>query len=147
MKFPSEAWFQALQERAAAKHDVFRRLGFVDADVGIKVEPDNGSGPPSGFVLEFRGYGLRKVTTSSQPEEVSDFVLVGPSRAWREMIENIRTNGEADLQHTLNVLTMPGVPLKLEAKDQLKADLFFRYNETLQQFFNGAAEVETEFLA
>jgi hypothetical protein len=146
MKFPSESWFQALQERAAAKPDRFKRLGFVDATVGILVQPDNG-GAPAGFTLEFRGYDCRKVAATQQPERAADFVLTGPYPAWKEMIENIRSNGEADLQHTLNVLTMPGVPLKLEAEDQLKADLFFRYNQTLQEFFNGAAEVETEFIA
>ena len=147
MKFPSAAWFQALQERAAAKPDLFRKLGFVDAVMGIRVEPENASEAPAGFVLEFSGYGCKKSSASKRPEEVADFVLVGPYGAWKEMIQNIRSNGEADLQHTLNVLTMPGVPLKLEAADQLKADLFFRYNESLQQFFNGAAEVETEFVA
>ena len=146
MKFPSESWFQALQERAAAKPDRFKKLGFVDAAVGIKVQPDNG-GAPSGFVLEFSGYGCKKISALQQPEEVADFVLTGPYPAWKEMIENIRSNGEPDLQHTLYVLTMPGVPLKLEAADQLKADLFFRYNQTFQEFFNGASEVETEFVA
>jgi hypothetical protein len=146
MKFPSEAWFQALQERAAAKPDRFRHLGFVDAAVGIRVDPGNG-GAPAGFVLDFSGYGCRKVTSTKHPEQVADFVLAGPLPVWKEMIENIRSHGEADLQHTLNVLTLPGVPLKLEAEDQLKADLFFRYNQSLQEFFNGAAEVETEFVA
>ena len=146
MKFPSEAWFQELQERAAAKPDRFKRLGFVEANVGIKVESGNGA-PPAGFVLEFNGYDCKKISASQRPEDAADFVLVGPYTAWKEMIENIREHGEADLQHTLNVLTMPGVPLKLEASDQLKADLFYRYNQTLQEFFNGAAEVETEFSA
>jgi hypothetical protein len=146
MKFPSKAWFQALQERAAAKPDRFKKLGFADANVGIVVTADNG-GAPAGFVLEFSGYGCKQIATTAQPGDVADFVLVGPYGVWKEMIENIRQNGEADLQHTLNVLTLPGVPLKLEAGDQLKADLFFRYNQTLQEFFNGAAEVETEFIA
>ncbi len=146
MKFPSQAWFQALQERAAAKPDRFRKLGFVDANVGIVVTADNG-GAPAGFVLGFSGYGCKQIATVPRPGDVADFVLAGPCGVWKEMIENIRQNGEADLQHTLNVLTLPGVPLKLEAADQLKADLFFRYNQTLQEFFNGAAEVETEFIA
>ena len=146
MKFPSQAWFQALQERAAAKSDRFKKLGFVDAKVGIQVQAVNG-GAPAGFVLEFSGYDCKKISALQRPEKAADFVLVGPYGAWREMIENIRQNGEADLQHTLNVLTLPGVPLKLEAADQLKADLFFRYNQTFQEFFNGAAEVETEFVA
>lgn len=146
MKFPSSEWFQALQECAAAQPERFKKLGFVDAAVGIKVQPDNG-GAPSGFVLEFSGYGCKQVTASNRPEETADFVLVGSYATWKEMIENIRSHGEADLQHTLNVLTMPGVPLKLEATDQLKADLFFRYNQSLQEFFNKAAEVDTEFVA
>ena len=146
MKFPSEAWFEALQERAAAKPERFKKLGFVDATVGIKVQPDNG-GAAAGFVLEFAGYGCKKIRPAKRPEQVADFVLTGPYPAWKEMIENIRSNGEPDLQHTLNVLTLPGVPLTLEAADQLKADLFFRYNQTFQEFFNGAAEVETEFIA
>ena len=79
------------------------------------------------------------------PAELADFVLTGKSDAWQEMIENIRSNGEADLGHTLNALTLPGVPLKIEAEDQLQEDLFYRYNQTLQEFFNGAAEIETEF--
>lgn len=144
MKFPSAEWFQALQERAGTKADRFKKLGFIDASVGIKVAPDNG-GVPAGFVLEFSGYGCKKVTATKQPEDAADFVLEGKHSTWKEMIENIRTHGEADLQHTLNVLTLPGVPLKLEAPDQLRADLFFRYNQTLQEFFNGAAEIETEF--
>ncbi len=144
MKFPSEGWFAALQERAAAKPERFKKLGFADANVGILVSADNG-GSPSGFVLEFRGYGCKGIAADADPAGKADFVIAGPHAAWKEMIENIRANGEADLQHTLNVLTMPGVPLKLEAADQLKADLFFRYNQTFQEFFNGAAEVETEF--
>ncbi len=147
MKFPSKAWFLALQERAAAKPDLFKKLGFADASVGISVESDNGASEAAGFVLEFSGYGCKKVSTMERPEKGADFVLVGAYSVWKEMIENIRRNGEADLQHTLNVLTLPGVPLKLEAADQLKADLFFRYNQTLQEFFNGAAEIDTEFVA
>lgn len=58
---------------------------------------------------------------------------------------DIRRNGEADLDHTLDALTFSGVSLKIEAEDQLEEDLFHRYSQTLQEFFNGAAEIETEF--
>ncbi len=40
---------------------------------------------------------------------------------------------------------MPGVPIKIVAQDQLKQDLFFRYNGTFQEFFNGAQHLDTEF--
>jgi hypothetical protein len=144
MKFPSTTWFEALREQADDKRDRFRSLGFVDASVGIKVESDNG-GAAGGFVLEFSGYGCKQVRQSSDPASEADFVLVGPYDVWQEMLENIQSNGEPDLDHTLNVLTLPGVPLKVEAEDQLKEDLFYRYNQTFQEFFNGAAELETEF--
>jgi hypothetical protein len=144
MQFPSKAWFSELQEKAAARPDRYRRLGFTEATVGVKIDAVNG-GKPKGYVLDFHGYGCRSVKESAKPEAEADFVLAGPYGAWKEMIENIRANGEADLSHTLNVLSMPGVPLKLQADDQLKADLFFRFNGTLQEFFNGAADVETEF--
>lgn len=144
MKFPSTQWFEALQAQADQKPEQFKKLGFFDANVGIIVEPQNG-GSPAGFVLEFKGYGCKNVAETAEPKKHADFVLTGSHDAWQEMIENIRANGEADLGHTLNVLTLPGVPLKIEAEDQLKEDLFFRYNQSLQEFFNGAAGIETEF--
>ncbi len=144
MKFPSTKWFEALREQADEKRDRFRSLGFVEASVGVIVESDNG-GAPEGFILEFSGYGCKQIRQSNDPASEADFVVVGPSGVWREMLENIRSNGGADLNHTLHVLTLPGVPLKVEAEDQLKEDLFYRYNQTFQEFFNGAAELETEF--
>ncbi len=147
MKFPSSEWFRSLQERAAAKPDRFKKLGFTDAAVGIKIEAGDGLGEDEGYVLAFEGYGCRRVDEVSRPEDAADLVIEGTYSTWKEMIENIRAHGEADLQHTLNFLSIRGDPLNVVAQDQLKADLFYRYNQTLQEFFNGAAEVETEFAA
>jgi hypothetical protein len=64
------------------------------------------------------------------------------------MVENIRRHGHADLTHTLNYLTLPDWPLRLiptADDDQLDVDRFYRYNESLQQFFDEAAGVETRF--
>src|SRR5262249_7358031 len=71
--------------------------------------------------------------------------------AWKEMIESIRTHGAADLTHTLNYLTLPDWPLRLvavnEEEGQLDIDRFYRYQESLQAFFDEAAAVETRFAA
>jgi hypothetical protein len=72
-------------------------------------------------------------------------VIEGPLEAWREMIESIRHHGAADLEHTLNYLTLPDVPLRVSGPDQLETDAFCRYNHTLQRFFDGAAGFETSF--
>ena len=145
MKFPTVEWFQALESQAAQNVEKFRRLGFCDASVGIKVLAENGLGEDRGFVLRFDGYRCKAVEAVAEPEKVADFVLEGKFGAWKGMIENIKANGGPDLKHTLNYLTLPGDPIRVTARDQLKQDLFFRYNSTLQEFFNGAQHVETEF--
>ena len=147
MKFPTVEWFQALKRQAAQNADKFRRLGFCDATVGIEVLTENGPRENRGFVLKFDGYRCKAVEEVAEPGQVADFVLQGKYNTWKEMIENIRANGGPDLKHTLNYLTLPGDPIKIMAEDQLKQDLFFRYNGTFQEFFNGAQHLETEFAA
>ena len=142
-KFPSVEWFQALSERAAADKEEFKRLGYFDANVGVKIDA-NGSGA-RGYVLEFAGYGVRSVKDVADPVAESNFTIVGSLDAWTDMVRNIQDHGEPDLNHTLNRLTMAGVPMKVVAKDQLEVDLFYRFNQTLQAFFNEAAALPTEF--
>lgn len=142
-KFPSLEWFQALSERAAANRDEFRRLGYFDANVGVKIAA-NGAGT-RGFLLEFAGYSVCAVRDVDDPVPLSDFTIEGSLDAWTDMVRNIQENGEPDLNHTLNRLTMAGVPMRVVAKDQLEIDLFYRFNQSLQAFFNEAAAVPTEF--
>jgi len=141
--FPSREWFEELAQRADEDAELFKRLGYVEAFVGIKIDA-NGSGA-KGYLLEFSGYGVTSVAEVEDPVAVSDFTIEGSLDAWSEMVGNIQEHGEPDLDHTLNRLTMAGVPLKLVAGDQLQADLFFRMNQSFQAFFNGAARVPTEF--
>jgi hypothetical protein len=75
---------------------------------------------------------------------VVDFSLAADHGVWQEMIENIRDNGGADLDHTLNFLQLPGT-IELVADDQGQADMFYRFSQTFQEFFNGAAAIPTEF--
>jgi hypothetical protein len=141
MRFPSTEWFQAVQKAAEAERTKFRRIGFCDATVRLDVR-----GPRArSFVLTFEDYGMtsvREVAADSAAD--ADFSLSGDEAVWREMIRNVRAEGEADLEHTLNQLQLPGL-LELGASDQLRADLFYRYNQTFQEFFNQAARVPTEF--
>ena len=88
---------------------------------------------------------VQSVEEVDHTEQVADFVLEAKLGAWKEMIENITANGGPDLSHTLNLLTLPGVPIKVTAEDQLKDDVFSRFNSTFQEFFNGAQHVKTEF--
>ncbi len=38
-----------------------------------------------------------------------------------------------------------GTPLTLVAADPLKSDLYYRYNQSLQEFVNASAAFDTEF--
>jgi len=143
-KFPSVEWFQAVNQRVAQDKERFKLLGYVDANVGIKI---GGNGAAKGYLLQFADYGVTDVREVDEPAAEADFVIEGSLGAWSEMIENIRQNGEPDLEHTLNRLTMAGVPLKLTAGDQMQEDLFYRFNQSFQAYFNEAAAVPTEFVA
>lgn len=141
--FPSVEWFEALGNRVAEEKEEFRRLGYFDADVGVKIDA-NGTGS-TGYVIEFEDYGVKGVRAVEDPVKTADFTIEGSLDAWSDMVRNIREHGGPDLDHTLNRLTMAGVPLKVVAEDQLKTDIFYRFNQSIQAFFNEAAGVPTEF--
>ena len=110
-KFPSVEWFQALSERAAADKEEFKRLGYFDANVGVKIDA-NGSGA-KGYVLEFAGYVVRSVRDVADPVAESNFTIEGSLDAWTDMVRNIQDHGEPDLDHTLTRLPMAGVPMQV----------------------------------
>ena len=149
--FPSVGWFRALADRMAAEPEKYRRLGAVDLTLLPRVTfPD---GRAETFSLEFEGNRCRAVERIERPEATTGrhpVILEGDYAAWREMIQNIRRHGHADLQHTLNYLTLPDWPFRLVAvrddEGQLDVDRFYRYNETLQEFFDEAARLETNFV-
>lgn len=142
--FPSVEWFEAVSERTDEDREKFRVLGYVDADVGIRID-GNGAGVKS-YLLKFRDYGVESVAEAGSLDE-ADFTLEGSLGAWTDMVRNITNNGEADIDHSLNRLTMAGTPLKVVATDQLKADVFSRFNQSFQAYFNEASTVPTEFAA
>lgn len=145
MRFPTVEWFEALENQAEKNSDTFRRLGFCDALVGVKVLAENGQDRDRSFLLTFNGYSCNSVEEVGNIEQAADFVMEASFGTWKEMIENITANGGPDLTHTLNYLVMPGVPMKVTSQDQLKDDVFSRFISTFQEFFDGAQHVETEF--
>lgn len=142
MQFPSVEWFEAVQKEARAEEETFRRMGYCDATVLF--ESQSGQGDRR-FLLLFEDYGLTSVRELAPNDAAdADFSLTADESVWREMIQNIQSHGEADLDHTLNKLQLPGT-VRLGAEDQQKADLFYRYNQTFQEFFNLSSRVATEF--
>ena len=148
--FPSAGWFRRLAHRMAAQPEKYRELGATDLTLVPRVTfPD---GHSELFSLAFEGHCCRTVEQLTGPEAIHGqhpVILEGEYAAWKEMVENIRRNGHADLTHTLNYLTLPDWPLRLvpvdESEGQLDVDRFYRYNQTLQEFFDEAAALDTRF--
>ena len=136
--FPSLEWFEAL--RTEVNNDPgFRHFGMVDARVGIKVGDQ-------AFEVVFEAFDCESVREVSDAELGDcDFWLEQPPQAWSEMLLNIKQNGSADADHTLNTLDLLLPESLARSTDGYKRDLFYRFNQTLQDFFNAASRLETTF--
>jgi len=144
--FPSTAWFQALARRMEHDWATYRALGSVDCTMVVRVDAPAG---PDLHEIVFEGFKVRSVRRLARLDDAAPdhFVLEVSLDTWREMIENIRANAGPDLTHSLNYLTFPDYPMRVTGPDQLEVDAFYRYNQSLQRFFNGAALVPTVYAA
>ena len=140
--FPSVEWFEAVR-REFNSEDAVRDAGggTCDANVGIKVGGNL-------YRLVFEGFECSSASEIQEADlEDTDFYLDMTPDDWLEMLQNIRDNGGADLNHTLNTLDLDsenGLAISY-SDDQYRQDLFFRYNQTFQYFFDLSSRVETEF--
>ena len=144
--FPSLAWFERLaklMELHRARHE---HLGYVDCVAGFRVLDGSPSGPWTAHVT-FEEFSVAALCEPSADRDAeADFVLEADLHTWREMIESIAAGeGRPDLEQTLNRLTHMGTPIRLVSDDPLRADLYYRYNQSLQEFVNASAEFETSF--
>ena len=145
--FPSVAWFRQLADRMAAQPEKYRKLGAVDLTLVPRIVfPD---GRTETYRLVFEGHRCREVDQVDDAGRIPGphpVVIEGEYAAWKEMVDNIRAHGHADLTHTLNYLTLPDWPFRLVPGDddagQLDVDRVYRYNETHQEFFDEAGALD-----
>ena len=138
--FPSVDWFNAVRERYNADESLHTSGGGpCEARAALRIG-DNV------YLLEFEGFECAEVREISADEvDQTDFCLDMPMSEWTDMIDNIQENGAADLHHTLST-----IDLELEdglasapGDDQYRRDLFYRYNQNFQDFFDASAGVPT----
>lgn len=141
--FPSVAWFQHLADLMNANRTRQEQLGYVDCVVQFTVTGDTRESVQVAFE-EFSVVAVR--AAASDDADGADFVLEAPLETWRSMIESIVAGGgRPQLEHTLNYLSHMGAPMTVRASDPLRRDLYFRYNQSLQEFVNAAALFRTDF--
>jgi hypothetical protein len=136
--FPSVEWFQAVAD-IVNKDENYRKQGNCDAAVGIQVGDRM-------FEIDFEAFEVTSVKEleASTPRDL-DFTLVLPYDQWKEMIENIKEHGQADLTHTLNSIDLAAVDELAQSDDYYRRDLFYRYNQSFQIFFDASAKIDTKF--
>lgn len=144
LRFPSLEWFQALND-VVRHEDVFRKRGAGAADtrMGIKVGDDI-------YVVTFESYtvaGVEKIGEDRLPE--IDFYLEQSPDEWKTMLQNIKEHGRAEGLLTLNSLDAMSETGFAQSRapylDGDARDAFYRFNQTLQDYFDTSAHLETVF--
>jgi hypothetical protein len=145
--FPSVEWFERLALLMKADRARHEHLGFIDC-VAIFTVLDGGlRGKAWSAQVTFEEFEATDVREASADDLArADFRMDATMATWREMIESIaRGHGRPDLTHTLNYLSHTGEPLRVWSDDPLRKDLFFRYNQSLQEFINASGTFQTIF--
>jgi hypothetical protein len=139
-EFPSVEWLREIAD-LATRDDAYRKFGRVDALVGIKVAERT-------FRLTFDVFDIRDIREISLDElRDLDFYLEMEPERWHAMLRNIRDHGRAEGEFTLNSLDLTltdGLHCNATG-DGYRADKFFRFNESLQRFFDLSAQVGSQF--
>ncbi len=137
-EFPSVEWFKTAAD-VLNKSDSFKRLGTTDAEIGVQVDD-------ALFEIDFEAFEVKDVRTiDARRADELDFVLVQPYDAWKAMLLDIKMNGRATGNYTLNSLDLQSEKEFAVGKDYNRRDAFYRFNQTFQEFFDNAAHFETTF--
>ena len=145
--FPSVEWFGRLADLMNTNRVRQEQLGYVDCVVGFRVTDGRGDRPWD-VEVTFEELSATDVRALDDDDAArADFRLEASAATWREMIESIAGgHGRPDLDHTLNRLSHFGTPMRVVGDDVLKTDLYFRYNQSLQEFVNASAGFPTRFV-
>lgn len=147
LAFPSVAWFQRLADLMNANRARQEQLGYVDCVAQFTVDDvaaDGGAFAVQVTFEEFAAVDVRAATPATLHR--ADFTIAATLATWRAMIESIAAGGgRPDLEQTLNRLSHLGTPMRVVSDDPLRRDLFFRYNQSLQEFVNASATFVTRF--
>ncbi|MGH7289812.1 MAG: hypothetical protein ACREJT_01280 [Myxococcota bacterium] len=146
LPFPSVAWFQRLAELMNGNRARQEQLGYVDCVAQFTVV-DGPDQAPWHVQVTFELFSVVDVRQPGPGDAArADFALEASRAVWRRMIESIAAGrGRPGLEHTLNHLSNMGAPIAVRAGDPLRRDLYFRYNQSLQEFVNASGSFATCF--
>ncbi len=132
------AFFEALAIEMNAHPERFGLLGDADMVAALVMRRSDGTAFAVRCVFE----GLRCAAVDEiEPDEahLADFRLEGPLAAWQAMFDDVVAHGRATGRQTINSLALLGDDIALRGDDPMGVDKFSRFNQTLQEFLDGAA--------
>ncbi len=129
-------FFEALAAAMNADPNRFRPYGEAYMSAGVVMHRAAGE-----FRVRLDFDGLRCEVFRWDGAPPCDYWLDGPIAAWEQMFANIAANGRAVGLQTVNSLVMLGEDIRLEGRDPMGLDKFSRFNQTLQEFLDGAARL------
>ena len=138
MRIDAIEFFAALATEMNAYPERFRPLGEADMDVVIVMR--SGDRPPFAVRLAFEGIRCEHAV-EAEPDGPCEYRLDGPLAAWQAMFDDIVAQGRATGLQTINSLALLGDDIGLGGSDPMGLDKFSRFNQTLQEFFDGASRV------
>lgn len=134
----SREFFEQLGARMDAEPERYGALGFCDIDLGVVIHRPGGD--DFSVLLRFADYRRPAVEPfGAAAEAEASCWLEGDLEVFSDMVADIRAHGHATARHTLSSLVVLGDRLRLHGRDPMGVDRFFRYAETIQTFFDGAA--------
>ena len=133
------AFFEGLAAEMNAQPERYEVLGDCDLVLGVVMaRPD---GDAFRVQVTFEGVSCLDVSAMEAGDEaLCNCWLEGPLSAWAAMVDDVVANGRATGRHTLNSLTLLGDEIVLRGSDVMGIDKFSRFNQSLQEFFDGAAQ-------
>lgn len=146
--FPSVEWFERLAALMKEDRALHEHLGDVDCVAQFTVLDGGPGGDPWHAQVsfeEFEAVDVRQVADESHFAR-ADFIVETDLNVWQAMIRSIADGrGRPALDQTLNYLSLPGTPIRVWSEDPVRRDMFFRFNQSLQEFFNASHKLRTAF--
>lgn len=139
MNIDDVKFFDALAAEMNDHPERFRLYGEAYMDAVIVMSRPDGDFNVRLTFDELRCDGVNEI--SSEELALCDYRLEGPLAAWQTMFDDISDNGRATGLNTINSMVMLSDEVTLRGADPMGLDRFSRFNQTLQEFLEGAAHL------
>lgn len=131
--------FEALAAEMNDHPERYRLYGEADMDAVMVMHRPEGDFRVRLLFAELRCDGVSEVDEADAA--LAEFRLEGDLAHWQAMFDDIVANGSAQGLWTINSLALMGDKIVVAGDDPMGTDKFSRFNQTLQEFLDGAARV------